>query len=177
MPHRYSFDQTTKTITVVYSYEENGVPIPSEQPPLRINLANDTISEAEIMVPLGEQHAYTFLDVTANIAATPSLMDALLTSNYYANVFLPYSLGTFNTPIEDSVLLMFSSFILPYEILYREMKQNPPYAQQILAVYDKNHSVFIRKFKEFVRLILIIPGLICTPLILLMILPALKKMT
>jgi hypothetical protein len=177
MPNSYSFDPATKTITVVYSYEENGVPIPSEQPPLRINLANDTISEAEIMVPLGEQHVFTVLGITKNIVATQSLMDALLVSKYYTTVFLPYSLGVFNTPFEDSVLLMFSSFILPYEILYREMKQNPTYAQRILDAYDKSHIVFIRKFKEVIRLILIIPGLICTPLILLMILPALKNMT
>jgi hypothetical protein len=177
MPNSYSFDPATKTITVVYSYEENGVPIPVQPPPLRINLANDTISEAEIMVPLGEQHAYTFLDVTANIVATRSLMDTLLASNYYANIFLPSSLGKFTTPVEDSVLLLFSSFILPYEILYRELKQNPTYAQEILAVYDKNRSVFIRKLKEFIRLILIIPGLVCTPLILILIWPALKGMT
>ena len=173
----YTFVPSTKIITVVYSYEENGVSIPSEQPQLRINLSNDTISEAEKMVPLSEQHVFTILDVTKNIVATQELMDALLASNFYVNVFLPYSLGTFNTPVEDSVLFMFSSFILPYEILYREMKRNPDYADRILASYDKNHSVFLRKFKEIIRLILVIPGLVCTPLILLMILPALKNMT
>jgi hypothetical protein len=177
MPHNYSFNPVSRVITVVYSYEENGVPIPVQPPPLYINLANDTISEAEIMVPLGEQHAYTLLDVTANIIATPSLMDTLLASSYYVNVFLPCSLGTFTTPVENSIFLMFSSFILPYEILYRELKQNPLYAKQILSAYDKNHNVFLRKFKEFIRLVLIIPGLVCTPLILLMIWPALHRMS
>lgn len=177
MPNTYTFAPTTKTITVIYSIEENGVPIPVQPPALRINLSNDTISDADIMVPLNEQHTYTLLDVTKNIIATQELMDALLSSNFYLNVFLPYSLGTFTTPVEDSVLLMFSSFILPYEILYRELKQNPNYADQILAAYDKNHSVFIRKFKEFIRLILIIPGLICTPIILILILPALHRMS
>jgi hypothetical protein len=173
----YTFAPATKTITVVYSYEENGIPIPSEQPPLRINLSNDTISEAEIMVPLSGEHVYTVLGITKNIVATQELMDALLLSKYYTTVFLPYSLGVFNTPTEDSVLLMFSSFILPYEVLYREMKQNPTYAQRILDAYDKSHIMFIRKFKEVIRLILIIPGIVCTPLILLAITPALKNMT
>jgi hypothetical protein len=175
MPDSYSFDPESRVITVVFSYEENGVPIPVQPPPVYINLTNDTISERGIIVPLGEQHISLFLGVTANIVATEPLMDALLESNFYANVFLPFSLGPFTTPVENSVLLFFSSFILPYEILYRELKQNPAYAEKILAVYDKNRSVFIRKFKEFVRLILVIPGLVFTPLILILIWPALNN--
>jgi hypothetical protein len=177
MPNAYTFAPSTKTITVFYSIEENGIPIPVQPPTLRINLSNDTISEAGIMVPLGEQHTYTFLDVTKNIIATQDLMDALFASNFYVNIFLPYSLGTFTTPVEDSVLFMFSSFILPYEILYRELKQNPKYADQILAVYDKNHNVMLRKFKEVIRILLVIPGLVFTPIILIMIWPALHRMS
>lgn len=170
----YTFDPITCVITVSFSFEdeEHKEPIP-----ILIDISNDTINYDGTLTPLDGQHVYTLLDVTKNIIATPALMDALLASNYYVNVFLPYSLGTFNTPVEDSVLYMFSSFILPYEILYRELANNPAYKERILAAYDKNHNVFIRQFKEVIRLILVVPGLVCTPLILLMILPALNRMT
>ena len=170
----YTFDPATCVIAISFSHEDEEH---KELTPILIDISNDTITYDGIITPLDGQHVYTLLDVTKNLIATPALMDALLESNYYVNVFLPYSLGKFNTPVEDSVLYMFSSFILPYEILYRELANNPDYKQRILVAYDKNHSVFIRQFKETIRLILVIPGLVCTPLILLMILPALNRMT
>lgn len=179
MNKTYAFDPDTKVITLTITLEsQDDFELKPYQPePILINLANDTIYQNEMTTPLDESHMYLFLDAMANIVATKPLMDALLASKYYTDIYLSCSLGVFNTPVDGSYFFMFSSFILPYEVLYRELELRSAYATAIIDAYDKNHNVLIRKLKEFVRLVLVIPGLVCTPLILLMVLPALNRMT
>lgn len=135
-----------------------------------IDLSNDTVAYAGYdfkFSPLNKDDGWRLVEALRGLTTTPELMEALLASNYYVKVFLPSSLGAFNTPVEESLFLFFSSFVLPYEILYSELEYNPDYKKQILDAYDKNNSVFLRQLKEKIRLILVVPGLrlVCEPLI------------
>ncbi len=149
---------------------------------IEINLKKTTITYmnngviTETNRKMNDGDFYVFLDFMNHIEATNELMDALLANPYYTKQYLKTSLGVFNTPVEDTFLHIFPSFILPYEALYRELKLKPRYASRILSEYDKNNSIFIRKFKEFVRMILVIPGIVCSPLILISIYPAIKNL-
>ena len=102
-----------------------------------------------------------------NVKATPALMDALLNNTYYTKQFLKTTMGVFNTPKEYNYFQLFPSFVLPYEALYRERVLKPKYAKKILEVYDKNNNAFIRKSKQLVRNILIVPGIFISPFIIL----------
>jgi hypothetical protein len=99
-----------------------------------------------------------------HIRATPELMDALLKNPYYTKQYLRTSLGIFNTPNENDILRIFSSLLLPYEAVYREIVTKPDYAKRILAEYDKNNNKFPRKFKEIVRGVLCVIYILFIPL-------------
>jgi len=107
------------------------------------------------------------LDILDNVKTTPALVDALLENKYYTKQFLKTLLGIFNTPKKDNYFQYFPLLVLPYEALYRELVLRPKYAKRILQAYDKNNSAFIRKLKQFIRKILIVPGIFISPFIIL----------
>ena len=172
MPKVYTYEPDKQIMQSTESMPEITIVV-------RINLKKTTIAYAnsEPWRKIDDGDFYVFLDFMKHIRSTPDLMDALLTNPYYTKHYLNTSLGVFNTPIDDDYLRKFSSFILPYEALYSELETKPDYAYKILAKYDENNSLYIREFKEFVRIILIVPGLVFTPLILISIYPALNGLT
>ncbi len=158
----YTYDDVTQVITST----EN--PDPSITITVKINLKNTTIQyNNDEPKPITGEDFFVFLDFMKNIRATPELMDALLNNSYYTKEFLKTTMGIFITPKENNYFQYFPSFILPYEALYREFKLKPEYSKKILEKYNKNNSAFIRRLKQLVRTILIVPGIFISPFIIL----------
>jgi len=134
----------------------------------KINLKDSTVQfNNDPPTPLADDSFFVFLDILDNVKTTPALVDALLENKYYTKQFLKTLLGIFNTPKKDNYFQYFPSLVLPYEALYRELVLRPKYAKRILQAYDKNNSAFIRKLKQFIRKILIVPGIFISPFIIL----------
>jgi hypothetical protein len=162
---KYTYDPDLRILKSV----ENPDPTdPTLTISVKINLKDSTIQyNNDASKPLTGDDFFLFLDFMKNVNATPELMDALLNNTYYTKQFLKTTMGFFNTPKENNYFQLFPSFILPYEALYRERVLKPKYAKKILEVYDKNNSAFIRKSKQLVRNILIVPGIFISPFIIL----------
>ena len=158
----FTYDPVTQ---VLKSVEK---PDPTITVTVTINLKTTTIQyNNDEPKPITDDDFFVVLEFMKNVKATPALMDALLNNSYYTKQFLKTTMGVFNTPKEDNYLQFFPSFIFPYEALYRELVLKPKYAKKILEVYDKNNSAFIRKSKQLVRNILIVPGIFISPFIIL----------
>jgi hypothetical protein len=158
----FTYDPVTQ---VLKSVEK---PDPTITVTVTINLKTTTIQyNNDEPKPITDDDFFVVLEFMKNVKATPALMDALLNNSYYTKQFLKTTMGVFNTPIENNYLQLFPSFIFPYEALYRELVLKPKYAKKILEVYDKNNSAFIRKSKQLVRNILIVPGIFISPFIIL----------
>ena len=162
---KFTYDPLTQVLKSV----ENPDPTdPTLTITVKINLKTTTIQfNNDEPKPITDNDFYVFLDFMKNVKATPELMDALLNNSYYTKQFLKTTMGIFNTPKEYNYFQFFPSFVLPYEALYRERVLKPKYAKKILEVYDKNNSAFIRKSKQLVRIILIVPGIFISPFIIL----------
>lgn len=151
-------------------------PDPTVTITVKINLKTTTIQyNNDEPKPITDDDFFVFLEFMKNVKATPALMDALLNNSYYTKQFLKTTMGVFNTPKEDNYFQLFPSFVLPYEALYRERVLKPKYAKKILEVYDKNNNAFIRKLKQLVRNILIVPGIFISPFIILTAVLALNR--
>ena len=167
---KYTYDPNNQVLTSVET------PEPNITVTVKIDLKKSTIQyNNDIPVPLADDAFFTFLDFMKNIRATPELMNALLKNPYYTRQFLNSSLGIFNTPKENNYFQLFPSFIIPYEALYREIELKPKYAKKLLAVYDKNNSAFIRRLKQVIRKILIVPGIFISPFIIITVTYILKN--
>jgi hypothetical protein len=158
----FTYDPVTQ---VLKSVEK---PDPTITVTVTINLKTTTIQyNNDEPKPITDDDFFVVLEFMKNVKATPALMDALLNNSYYTKQFLKTTMGVFNTPKEYNYFQLFPSFVLPYEALYRELVLKPKYAKKILEVYDKNNSAFIRKSKQLVRNILIVPGIFISPFIIL----------
>lgn len=159
----YTFDPIKKVLTRSEKPDPND---PNFTVTTKINLKNSTVQyNNDPATPLTDAEFFVFLDILYNVKTTPALVNALLQNEYYTKKFLNTLLGRFNTPIKDKYFQFFPSFILPYEALYRELWLRPKYAKKILEAYDKNNSVFIRRLKQSIRRILIVPGIFISPFI------------
>ena len=159
---KYTYDPLTQELKSVET------PDPTLTVTVKINLKNTTIQyNNDLPVLLTDSDFFIFLDFMKNVKATQQLMDALFKNTYYTKQFLKTTMGVFNTPKQDNYFQLFPSFILPYEALYRELELKPKYAKKILEVYDKNNSAFVRRLKQLVRRILIVPGIFISPFIIL----------
>ncbi len=147
---------------------------------ITIDLSLNLITQSGTTSRLSSADHYCFLDFMKNIIATDDLMTALLANEYYTKTFLSDSLGVFVVPFApdfSSYFYVFSSLVVPYENLYSEQLLKPKYADRITAKYDENNSALLRKAKEILRDVLVIPGIPLTPLIYLAAISALKKMS
>jgi len=162
----FTYDPVTQ---VLKSVEKPDLTDPTLTITVKINLKDSTVqynNDEPKQLTTGEDF-FLFLDFMKNVKATSALMDVLLNNSYYTKQFLKTTMGFFNTPNENNYFQLFPSFILPYEALYRERVLKPKYAKKILEVYDKNNNAFIRKLKQLVRNILIVPGIFISPFIIL----------
>jgi hypothetical protein len=135
--------------------------------------ANKIIQQEPPIATLSPADNYTFLDFMQNIRATEDLMEALLGNEYYIETFLSSSMGVFNvpnTPELSSYFFVFSSLLLPYENLYKEIHKKPQYKDRLLKAYDEHHNSILRQVKEILRLLLAIPGIFITPFLLIVVL-------
>lgn len=140
-----------------------------------IDLSANKIIQQDCEMTLSPADNYTFLDFMQNIRATDDLMESLLGNQYYIETFLPYSLGVFvvpNAPEISSYLFIFSSLLIPYENLYAEIHTKPQYKDRLLIAYDEHNNSIVRQIKEFLRILLVIPGLVITPFLLVVVIIA-----
>lgn len=145
-----------------------------------IDLSTNKIIQHDIEMTLSIVDKYIFLDFMRNIKATDDLMDALLGNQYYTESFLSSSMGIFNVPNDPELsayFFVFSSFLLPYENLYVEIHKKPQYKDRLLKAYDEHNNSIVRQIKEFLRILLVIPGLVITPFLLVIALFGLSKMS
>jgi hypothetical protein len=169
----FTYDPVTQ---VLKSVEKPDPTDPTLTITVKINLKTKTIQyNNDEPKTITDDDFFVFLEFMKNVKATPQLMDALLNNSYYTKQFLKTTMGFFNTPKENNYFQLFPSFILPYEALYRELVLKPKYAKKILEVYDKNNNAFIRKLKQLVRNILIVPGIFISPFIILTAVLALNR--
>jgi hypothetical protein len=165
---KYTYDPRTQTLTSVEKPESDiSITVKLNLKNSTIQYINDHINDPPTPKPIIDEDFFVFLEFMKNVKATPDLMDALLNNPYYTKQFLRTTMGVFNTPIENNYFQYFPSFVLPYEALYRELALKPKYSKKILKVYDKNNNAFVRKFKQLVRNILIVPGIFISPFIIL----------
>lgn len=145
-----------------------------------IDLSTNKIIQQDCEMTLSPADNYTFLDFMRNIRATDDLMESLLGNQYYTETFLSSSMGVFNVPNAPELsayFFVFSSFLLPYENLYVEIHKKPEYKDRLLKAYDDHNNSIVRQIKEFLRILLVIPGLVITPFLLVTALFALNKMS
>ena len=156
----YTYEPLTQVLTSVETLD------PNLTVTVKINLKTEMIQyNNDAPTSITDSEYYTFLDFMKNIEATPQLMDALLKNTYYSKQFLKTKLGRFNTPKENNYLQYFPSLVLPYEALYRELVLKPKYVKKLLETYDKNNNAFIRRLKQITRKVLIVPGIVISPFI------------
>ncbi len=145
---------------------------------ITIDLSLNLIIQHGTTSRLSSADNYCFLDFMKNIIATDDLMTALLANEYYTKTFLSDSLGVFVVPFAPDFLshfYVFGTLVFPYENLYSEQLLKPKYADRITAKYDENNSALLRKAKEILREVLVIPGIPLTPLIYLVVISALNR--
>ena len=159
---KYTYD----TVAQILKSVEN--PEPEITITVKINLKTSTIQyNDDPSKPITDSDFFVFLEFMKNVKATPELMDALLNNSYYTKQFLKTTMGIFNTPKENNYFQYFPSLVLPYEALYRELVLKPKYSKKILEKYDKNNNALIRRLKQTIRKILIVPGIFISPFIIL----------
>ncbi len=178
----YSYNDITKTMYMTFFLWDDITAQLVERPELTIDidLSNNRITQQNVVSRLSSSDNYIFLEFMKQISATDELMLALLSNEYYTKTFLSDSLGVFVVPFApdfSSYFYVFSSLVLPYENLYMEQILKPKYAVQITSKYDENNIALLRKLKEILRDILVVPGIPITPFIYLATIAALKKMS
>ena len=146
----------------------------------KINLGNDMITDTDGNGrKLSEADVYAFQAMIQDVKVTPELMKALLNSNYFKSTYISTTAGAYNVPFDKytSYFFLFSSLIIPYQMVDIEKYKKPSYANDIQNVFNKYNNVSIYYMKNVLRYILVVPGIVVTPFILLAVLSALKKMS
>ena len=144
-----------------------------------IDIQNETIQyPGSDFLPLSNSDIYLFKSIIDNLQITDQLIVKLTNMNFIKNIFLPTSVGPFNTNKGPfNYFFIFSSLIIPYQIIDLVKSSQPKYSKYFQNAFNKNNNVPIYYLKEFCRYILVIPGLLLSPMILITSLFALKKMT
>lgn len=154
---------------------------------VKINLTDETIIQSgeDLPRPLGPEDVYVFRSVFQEIVSGGSL-DKGSTDNLvqrvlgmkYMETYLVTSVGLNDIPYNGCVnyLFLFSTLVIPYQIVDWEVFTKSDYKKIIYDTFSKTNSMSTYNLKMAMRYVLLIPGLILSPLILLMAVCALSKM-
>ena len=167
-----TYSETNNTLT--QTTNTNGITLITV-----IDIQNETIKyPGSEFTPLSNNDIYLFESIIDNLQITDPLIIKLTNMNFIKNIFLPASVGPFNTnkgPL--NYFFIFSSLIIPYQMIDLVKASQPKYSKDFQNAFNKTNNVPIYYLKEVCRYILAIPGLILSPMILITSLLALRKMS
>ncbi len=73
-------------------------------------------------------------------------------------------------------MLIFSHIIIPQQYVDAEAELRPDIKSELYSIFFKENSKFVYYIKKIMRIILVIPGLIMTPIYVFVSIMALKQM-
>jgi hypothetical protein len=147
-----------------------------------IDLKNTTIKENNNdAVPLDMSHFYTFTDMEKTISRTISstdyvfFMNKLLSLGYFEEILTFNNTERYNKSILD-IFYTFSYLVIPIQEIDNQLYLHPTRRVELLDLFFRKNSKILYYFKKLLRYILLIPGLILSPIIIIIALLALNRM-
>lgn len=131
---------------------------------------------------LDESDIYTFksfMDDINKLDNFDDIMKKVLKMNYFKNIYLPFKASVFTTPYNKFIgyFFIFSTLFVKYQMIDLELISKPQYSDEIKKIFFLKNSKIIYYFKKIIRYILILPGLIITPFILISTMLALRNLS
>lgn len=145
---------------------------------IKINLRDETIEQSgEPPRLLNTGDLYTFRSIFSEVEISDSLMTSVLGMKFM-DEYLSMRIGAFDIPYNWCVnfWFLFSSLVVPYQMVDWEMEIKPQYRSLIFSSFAKSNNVSLYGFKTVCRWVLLIPGVVLSPLIMLGTLCALSRM-
>lgn len=148
---------------------------------VKINITDETIIQSGEDAPraLQDQDVYVFRSIFDQIVkdspknglskeTVSSLVNQILDMKYM-ETYLPIKVGVNDIPYNSCVnyLFLFSTLVVPYQIVDWEVFTKSSYKTQIYEKFSKTNNMSAYNAKIVLRYILLIPGFILSPLILL----------
>lgn len=181
---------TSNSLVQVTSFTDNSNNT-SHEIYVKINLTDETIIQSgqDLPRPLGPEDVYVFRSVfeqffqqivkdsSLDKENVTSLVQTVLNMKYM-ETYLVTSVGLNDIPYNGCVnyLFLFSTLVIPYQIVDWEVFTKSDYKKIIYDTFSKTNSMNTYNLKMAMRYVLLIPGLILSPLILLTAVCALSKM-
>lgn len=134
---------------------------------------------------LDSSDVYTFKSIMENLqnyktGIDKNLMKDILNMKFVQSIYLSNSAGSFVTPHKNKFIgyfFLFSTMIIPYQMIDLEIASKPYYIDELKQSFFNSNNKILYYLKEITRYVLILPGLIFTPFILITVLFALKNMS
>jgi hypothetical protein len=181
-----TYDKTTKTITRTETINSNlELPI---QVITKVDLSLNTISTQTTNMKYGIDgsiqtsafgipNIYTFRAIINELKTNDELTVDLLANQWYCQTYLGYKFSVGDLPSERGRLVFgVPSTLFPFRAVEHEFVNRPTYIAQLLFAYAKYNSLLSLNVELLLRLSIVIPGLIVSPVYYFLIGKALQNM-
>lgn len=168
-------NNTLVQITKITDVENN-----SNEIYVKVNINEETIIQSgdNEPRPLMEADMYTFRSMFSQVELSEGLVTKVLNMKYMKE-YLGMNVSVNDVPFHPFVnyLFLFSQLIIPFQNIDWEKVNKSKYASKIQEVFNKTNDVKMYNLKKVGRYLLLIPGLILSPIIMISVLVALSKMS
>ena len=152
----------------------------STQIVLKINLETNEVIIQDIITEITSEQYYLFKSLvnSSKVINYDERTQKLLNNKFY-QTFLSH-----NTDINDylynypqlKLFFLFSHLVCPFQEVDNQISLRPKYKTEIFDKYLEKNSLFEYFVKRLIRLILLIPGIVLSPILLISALIGLKNM-
>lgn len=128
--------------------------------------------------PLSGADVYVFEQMIDEVKATPEFMEQLLKMNFVQRTLLPCTLGPLSVPFNNmalKLLFTFSSLVIPFQVIDSQKESKREYAAELQNAFNACNNATLYNFKKVARYVLLVPGIVLSPIILLVAITALKN--
>lgn len=147
---------------------------------VKVNINEETIIQSgdNQPRPLMDYDMYTFRAMFSQVELSEGLVTKVLNMKYM-KTYLAMNVSVNEVQFHPFVnyLFLFSQLVIPFQNIDWEKVNKSKYASKIQEVFNKTNSVSMYKLKKVGRYLLLIPGLIFSPIIMIGVLVALSKMS
>lgn len=142
-----------------------------------VNIKDETIKQNDLVKNLDESDIYVFRSLLDEVEINDQLVDDVLQMKYM-QTYLSQKLSLNELPRNSIInsLFVFSSIVIPYQNIDYEIIKRKTYKNKFLDIFYKNNNRFFYNIKSIFRYVLLIPGLIMSPIIIGFALYGLSKM-
>ena len=150
---------------------------------IEIKVINDSEERIIQSDKLDIPDIYLFSEAISYLSNNDSALYALIDNDFYMHTFCPYNMSGSEITGKKSLinsLFVFSNLIIPEQYFDDELfrvNDKPEIVDKLKKKFFEKNSKFVYYFKKVLRLLLLIPGLVLSPIIILVSIFALSKMT